>query len=79
MLSFWVIWPLETLKNQMQAGTLIEGVVKPTIAQRVAALGGPLGLYRGILPGSVSVFMRNGCGAIVMGRAQRLITDLGLR
>lgn len=27
---------------------------------------GPLGFYRGILPGSMSVFMRNGAGFIVM-------------
>jgi len=79
MLSFWVIWPLETLKNQMQAGTVIPGVANPTLAQRISHLGGPIGLYRGILPGSISVFLRNGCGAVVMGRAQRLITELGLR
>lgn len=79
MLGFWVIWPLETLKNQVQAGTKIEGVSSPTLAQRIAHLGGPLGLYRGILPGSISVFLRNGTAAVVMGFAQRKITELGLR
>lgn len=79
MMGFWVIWPLETLKNQVQAGTAVEGVVRPTLRDRVAQLGGPLGLYRGIVPGSISVFMRNGTAAVVMSFAQKKITDLGLR
>lgn len=78
-LGFWFIWPLETIKNQVQAGTVIEGTDKPTFRQRINHLGGPLGLYRGILPGSISVFMRNGTAAIVMGAANRKITELGLR
>lgn len=79
VLGFWVIWPLETLKNQVQAGTVIEGVDKPTIRQRISHLGGPIGLYRGILPGSISVFFRNGCAAVVMSNAQRKITEWGWR
>mmetsp|Transcript_6903 Transcript_6903/g.12199 ORF Transcript_6903/g.12199 Transcript_6903/m.12199 type:complete len:285 (-) Transcript_6903:92-946(-) len=79
MLSFWVIWPLETLKNQVQAGTAVDGNDKPTLRQRVASMGGPLGLYRGIMPGSISVFMRNGTAAVVMTFAQRKITEYGLR
>ncbi|CAJ1359959.1 unnamed protein product [Effrenium voratum] len=63
MLSFWVIWPLETLKNQVQAGTALEGIAAPTLRQRVAHLG-LMGLYRGILPGSLSVFLRNGSAAV---------------
>lgn len=79
MLGFWVIWPLETLKNQVQAGTAVNGSTDVTLRQRIAYLGGPLGLYRGILPGSISVFLRNGTAAIVMGAAQRKITEWGLR
>uniref|UniRef100_A0A6V0GCZ8 Mitochondrial carrier protein n=1 Tax=Zooxanthella nutricula TaxID=1333877 RepID=A0A6V0GCZ8_9DINO len=79
MLGFWFIWPLETLKNQVQAGTAVDGSAAPSLRQRVAALGGPLGLYRGILPGSISVFMRNGTAAVVMSFAQKKITELGLR
>jgi solute carrier family 25 carnitine/acylcarnitine transporter 20/29 len=79
MLGFWFIWPLETLKNQVQAGTVIEGVEQPTLRQRVAALGGPLGLYRGIVPGSISVFCRNGTAAIVMGYANKKIAEKGWR
>eukprot|EP00930_Biecheleria_cincta_P034282 TRINITY_DN23708_c0_g1_i1.p1 TRINITY_DN23708_c0_g1~~TRINITY_DN23708_c0_g1_i1.p1 ORF type:complete len:301 (-),score=37.36 TRINITY_DN23708_c0_g1_i1:454-1311(-) len=80
MLGFWFIWPLETLKNQVQAGTVIEGIEgKPTLRQRVVALGGPAGLYRGIVPGSISVFMRNGTASIVMGAANKKLAELGLR
>jgi len=79
MLGFWVIWPLETIKNQVQAGTVIDGTSTPNLRQRINYLGGPLGLYRGILPGSISVFLRNGTAAIVMGAANRKITEWGLR
>jgi solute carrier family 25 carnitine/acylcarnitine transporter 20/29 len=41
--------------------------------------GGLLGLYRGIGPGSVSVFLRNGAAMIVMQFANRKITEWGLR
>ena len=50
-----------------------------SIAAQVRRRGGILGLYRGIVPGSLSVFLRNGAAMIVMQRANRLITDLGLR
>lgn len=79
MVAFWCIWPLETLKNQVQAGTVIDGVRNATLRQRIAHMGGFLGLYRGILPGSISVFLRNGTAAIVMSCAQRKITEWGLR
>lgn len=79
VLGFWVIWPLETLKNQVQAGMAVDGVASPTLRQRVAFMGGPLGLYRGILPGSISVFLRNGTAAVVMGYINRKISEYGLR
>eukprot|EP01063_Lacrimia_lanifica_P020643 TRINITY_DN27941_c0_g1_i1.p1 TRINITY_DN27941_c0_g1~~TRINITY_DN27941_c0_g1_i1.p1 ORF type:complete len:287 (+),score=87.89 TRINITY_DN27941_c0_g1_i1:54-914(+) len=77
--GFWLVWPLETLKNQVQAGTKIEGIANPTIAQRIQFMGGLRGLYRGILPGTISIFSRNGVAMIVMQRAQKLVNDLGLR
>ena len=40
---------------------------------------GMRGLYRGIVPGSLSVFQRNGAAMIVMQRANAAITRLGLR
>mmetsp|Transcript_10711 Transcript_10711/g.24408 ORF Transcript_10711/g.24408 Transcript_10711/m.24408 type:complete len:286 (-) Transcript_10711:47-904(-) len=80
MLGFWFIWPLETLKNQVQADTPVQGVTgKPTLYQRYVALGGVRGLYRGILPGSISVFMRNGTASVVMGMANKELARRGLR
>ncbi len=70
LIGFWVVWPFENLKNQAQAG-------KNWLAH--ARTTGLLGLYRGIVPGSLSVFLRNGAAMIVMQRANRLITELGLR
>jgi len=79
MFGFWAIWPLETLKNQVQAGTKVEGTDTPSLRQRIAFLGGPAGLFRGIVPGSISVFLRNGTAAIVMANANRKISEWGLR
>jgi hypothetical protein len=63
------VWPFETLKNRAQAG--MDSVHKMP--------GGLLGLYRGIGPGSVSVFLRNGAAMIAMQFANRKITEWGLR
>ena len=49
------------------------------VTDQVRRLGGVLGLYRGILPGSLSVFLRNGAAMIVMSKVNRAIDDLGLR
>eukprot|EP00908_Phaeocystis_cordata_P006021 Transcript_16596.p2 GENE.Transcript_16596~~Transcript_16596.p2 ORF type:complete len:100 (-),score=22.18 Transcript_16596:111-410(-) len=74
LVGFWIVWPFETLKNQAQAG--LEG----TALQRARRMpGGVLGLYRGILPGSLSVFLRNGAAMIVMGQVNRKIDEWGWR
>ena len=41
--------------------------------------GGFLGLYRGILPGSLSVFLRNGAAMLVMRQANRKLAEWGLK
>ena len=79
MTGFWVIWPLEVLKNLSQAGNTAMG---STTAQRCAAIWrtqGILGFYRGILPGSQSVFLRNGAAMIVMQAANAKLTEWGWR
>ena len=73
VVGFWLVWPFETLKNQVQAG---QG---GSVADKVRRLGGLRGLYRGILPGSLSIFLRNGAAMIVMSRVNRAIDELGLR
>ena len=74
LVGFWIVWPFETLKNQAQAG------MGGSVVERIRTMpGGFWGLYRGIVPGSLSVFTRNGAAMIVMQHANRLITQLGLR
>tara|TARA_B110001452_G_scaffold192165_1_gene162229 strand:- start:1089 stop:2177 length:1089 start_codon:yes stop_codon:yes gene_type:complete len=74
LVGFWIVWPFETLKNQTQAG------MPGTVIEKVRGMpGGFLGLYRGILPGSLSVFLRNGAAMIVMQLANRKISEWGLR
>lgn len=69
-------WPLETFKNLAQSGL---PVPRATIAQRISFLGGPWGVYRGVMPGALSGAVRNGCAMVAMIYAQRLATRLGLR
>ena len=74
LVGFWVVWPFETLKNMTQAG--IGGSVLDKVR---ATPGGVFGLYRGIVPGSLSVFLRNGAAMLVMAEANRRVTAWGLR
>ena len=75
--AYAVTWPLETLKNMAQAGLPRPGA---STAERLAFIGGPRGLYRGVTPGVLCGGLRNGCAMLAMnGLANPLITRLGLR
>ena len=74
--AYVVCWPLETLKNLSQSGTPRAGA---TVAERVAFLGGPGGLMRGVGPGALAGALRNGIGMVAMVYAQKWATRLGLR
>ena len=75
--AYALAWPLETIKNCAQAGLPKPGA---SLAERLAYLGGPRGLYRGAGPGIVCGGLRNGCAMLAMnGLANPLITRLGLR
>ena len=54
-------------------------VHRTTIVERFKAVGGLRGLYRGLVPGSISIFTRNGASMLVMQWAQRKVTEWGLR
>ena len=73
LIGFWIVWPFETLKNQVQAG------LGGSVADKVRAMGGLAGLYRGILPGSLSVFLRNGAAMLVMGVTNKKLVEWGLK
>jgi len=52
MIGFWVIWPLEVLKNLAQAETPGVGNTTMERARFIMRTKGILGFYRGIIPGS---------------------------
>lgn len=78
-MAWWVVWPLEYVKSQVQGnyGRDISTIqrIKGIIKQK----GGLFALYRGILPGSLRSFLANGTSMIMMSFAQRKVTDFGLR
>lgn len=78
--AWWVVWPFEYMKSQIQGGY---GSKDMTMIQRMILVikerGGVLGLYRGIVPGTIRSFLANGTSMIVMATAQRKVTEWGLR
>jgi solute carrier family 25 carnitine/acylcarnitine transporter 20/29 len=77
--AFWVIWPFETLKNQMQAGTKNIGNTWLEKIRYMQKTHGITGIYRGILPGSLSICARNGSAMVMMQYAQKTLTEKGYR
>lgn len=83
-LGFWLVWPLEVMKNQVQANTNLERLREnASFIERAKFLmethGGIRGLYRGIVPGTIRSFMSNGASMVVMLWANRKITEMGWR
>ncbi|KAI9023111.1 mitochondrial substrate carrier family protein S-like protein [Hyaloraphidium curvatum] len=89
-LGFWLCWPAEVIKNQVQGRTPVEvvrGGAKlvandPTVRERVAYLireHGFRGLYRGIWPGTVRSMLSNGVAMMAMRFANTKLTEWGLR
>lgn len=78
--AWWMCWPLELVKCQIQAGYLDKNM---SIIQRLKFIakerGGLIGLYRGIAPGSIRSFIGNGTGMVVMQWAQKQVTSRGWR
>lgn len=69
--GFILVWPFETLKNRTQAGVDSKGSSMWDNMKRT----GITGLYRGIVPGVASVFLRNGAAMLVMQKAQKSIRE----
>lgn len=77
--AWWVVWPLENMKSQVQGnyGKDLPVVVRMRLV--IKERGGLSGLYRGIVPGSIRSFMSNGTSMIAMSWAQRKVSQWGLR
>ncbi|KAK3089938.1 hypothetical protein FSP39_007797 [Pinctada imbricata] len=78
-LAWWIVWPLEYMKCQVQCdyGKRVSVIERMKIIVRER--GGFFALYRGILPGTIRSFLANGTSMVVMSFAQRKVTELGLR
>lgn len=78
-MGWWVVWPLEFMKSQVQGGERQQLSVFRRVQVVMIERGGFLALYRGILPGSLRSFVANGTSMIVMTTAQRKASEWGLR
>ena len=81
VIAWFVAWPLELARCQIQAGYLKEknlsiiGRIKYAYIER----GGLRGVYRGFGPGSIRCFLGNGFGMILMQFIQRSLKEWGIR
>lgn len=78
-LGWWVVWPLEYMKSQVQGRYGEREAVLRRMGRIVRERGGILALYRGIGPGTLRSFIANGSSMIVMQHAQRKVSEWGLR
>ena len=77
-LAWWIVWPLEYMKSQVQS----QFGAKMSTMQRLKGVVnevGFFGLYRGLAPGSIRSFLANGTAMVVMTAAQKKVTEWGLR
>ena len=68
--AWWLIWPFETLKNQVQSNTGGKDMSMAKRMRSVLAEKGVRGLYRGILPGSSRSLLANGVSMIAFTACQ---------
>lgn len=78
-LGWWVVWPLEYMKSQVQGSYGQDESVLRRMRRVLRERGGVFALYRGIGPGTIRSFIANGTSMIVMQWAQRKVSELGLR
>ena len=71
VLGFWLGWPLDVIKSLHQADFKEAGSSNLERFRYVMRTQGFFGFYRGILPGTVSIFARNGFAMIVMQAANK--------
>lgn len=74
-LGWILVWPYENLKSIVQTDS--EG--KASQLRKIYLEGGVKRLYRGITPGLVSSFSRNGFSMIAMLETQKAFSTYGLR
>ncbi|XP_013389954.1 mitochondrial arginine transporter BAC2-like [Lingula anatina] len=78
-LAWWLVWPLEFMKSQVQGGYGEKMPVLKRMQLVIKERGGFFALYRGLGPGTIRSFIANGSSMVVMQWAQRKVSELGLR
>lgn len=78
-LGWWVVWPLEYMKSQVQGRYGENEPVLRRMQRVIRERGGFFALYRGLGPGTIRSFIANGTSMIVMQHAQRKVSEWGLR
>ena len=64
---FWLVWPFEFLKNQIHAERNNKlGKTNLEKVRNVIKQYGVKCMYKGLLPGTISIFTRNGASMVVM-------------
>ena len=66
LISHFLVWPFEMLRNVHQAEVLGSGSSTLLRVKFIRARYGLAGFYRGIWPGSQSIFLSNGSSMIFM-------------
>lgn len=77
--GWWVVWPLEYMKSQVQCSYGKDQSVWLKMRAVVREKGGFIALYRGIFPGTIRSFLANGASMIVMANSHKIVTKFGLR
>lgn len=78
VISYLSIWPLEVCKNIIQSSKS-NIKFKDVFLNQIKEYGLRQGLFRGILPGLLSVFLRSGAGNTAMVSSQQWLTKIGYR
>ena len=69
--GWWVVWPFENLKSQIQAGNLGPHRIWPRFFWTIQQ-GGVAALFRGFVPGSLRSIIANGCSMLAYQWCQEL-------
>jgi solute carrier family 25 carnitine/acylcarnitine transporter 20/29 len=77
--SWIIIWPIENVKNMIQAETKGVGTTPKEKIKWIINAHGVSGLYRGIVPGVTGVFLRSGVSMYCMQLTNRKLTEYGFR
>ena len=79
MFAYWLIWPFDVIKSLAQAETAKGGATNRMRVSYILREYGIFGIYRGMLAGSQSIFLRNGAAMIILQQAHKQFTKMGLR